>query len=145
MDTTFAGTTQHYRHPLERDDGSTAWHAWSCNFADADAQRDVCMHAPCSGLGRVMEPYSVNPFVADRPVGEVAPTSVYRLFDDAGTLLYVGITAKGLKMQMEHAAAHHWYDDVSNIAVEHYPTRESARAVEKMAILAEHPLHNIER
>ena len=87
----------------------------------------------------------MNPYVPERAPGDVVPTCLYRLFADDGTLLYVGITEKGLRRQFEHARDHVWFDDVSNLAVQHFPTRDLARAAEVRAIAYEGPLYNIER
>jgi hypothetical protein len=134
----------HYRHAYELDDGTTAWHGWSCGFATDEPQLDCCPH--CDGLGQPVWPFSVNPYVADRAEGEEAPTVLYRGFTDNGTLVYVGIeaAARGLGRFAEHNRDHVWWADmVTNIAVEYFDTREEARAAEKVAIISERPLHNI--
>jgi predicted GIY-YIG superfamily endonuclease len=75
----------------------------------------------------------------------VAPvrTALYRLRDEAGTLLYVGITDKPSRRWFAHAADKPWWGDVANRSLEWLPSRERALEAEAHAIRTEKPLHNI--
>lgn len=70
------------------------------------------------------------------------PCYVYRLFDDAGDLLYVGST----KWPRERRYAHKkkaWWPEVESFRLTVYPNPEHARRVEWLAIATEHPRYNI--
>ena len=72
-------------------------------------------------------------------------TTLYRMFDGSGQLLYVGVTAtvRGATRFGEHAKGKWWWPDVKALTVEHYMTREAAESAERRAIQSEAPLHNI--
>lgn len=71
-------------------------------------------------------------------------TCVYRAYDAAGTLLYVGIS-----MSLEGRLTKHrrtaWWADVEEITVQWFDGREPAKAAERAAIRDEKPLHNLAR
>lgn len=71
------------------------------------------------------------------------PTSLYRLSDVAGRLLYVGIAGNPGRRFEQHAGDKPWWGDVSSITLEHFTTREAALAAETRAIKTERPRHNI--
>lgn len=83
--------------------------------------------------------------ISDR-VSDSTPTSVYRYYDRAGLLLYVGITSRGTRRQAEHNADKEWWPFVTSQDVEHYPARAEAAAREKALIREFRPpfnkLHN---
>lgn len=66
------------------------------------------------------------------------PHSVYRCFDAAGRLLYVGMTACVLRRMQEHRVKD-WWPRVASITVKHYPNRRTARNAERLAIVRERP------
>lgn len=70
-------------------------------------------------------------------------TALYRFFDRADELLYIGITNSIPRRLGQHSDAKPWYADAATITVEHYPTRLDALAAEKRAIKAEHPKYNV--
>lgn len=71
------------------------------------------------------------------------PTALYRLFDSAGVLLYVGIS-DNLKVRFaDHAASKPWWPDVARRTIELHTVRSAAEAAEDAAIKAEHPVHNL--
>jgi hypothetical protein len=72
------------------------------------------------------------------------PHALYRFYDAAGTLLYVGITAALPTRLGDHDEKKPWWTTVSKITVEHYDNREKVLAAEIAAITAERPLHNIQ-
>ena len=71
------------------------------------------------------------------------PTVVYRIFNSADVLLYVGCT-DNLKRRMDHhAKRQRWWDEVSRIETEWHPSRTEAECAEDQAIAEERPLYNI--
>ena len=68
---------------------------------------------------------------------EVRTHYVYRAFDDAGFLLYVGSTVNLASRMTAHRQSAAWYQFVADIGVETFHNRTSARASESEAILAE--------
>ena len=76
-------------------------------------------------------------------LGDEIPTALYRLFDAAGTLLYIGISDNLKKCFAQHAATKPWWPDVARRTVEWHPSRAEAAAAETAAIRAECPSLNI--
>jgi hypothetical protein len=72
-------------------------------------------------------------------------TSLYRHFNKARALLYVGISVNPLERLRGHRATSHWYEQIEIVTIEHYPTREVALDAEVEAINTEKPLYNIAR
>lgn len=70
------------------------------------------------------------------------PTSVYRYFDSAGQLLYVGITGRGVTRQFEHARSKEWWPLVATSDVTHFATRKAALAEEAYQIRWNQPPFN---
>jgi predicted GIY-YIG superfamily endonuclease len=68
---------------------------------------------------------------------------VYRAFDDAGRLLYVGCTVNMEGRLATHASSSPWYMFHARIEVETFPTRELAAEAEAVAIATEHPRWNM--
>jgi len=69
-------------------------------------------------------------------------TTLYRHFDKAGTLLYVGISTSAAARLVGHKHGSGWFDDLATITIEHYDSREEALEAEKKAIINEKPLYN---
>lgn len=67
---------------------------------------------------------------------------LYRHFNAAGALLYVGITRNVRIRNNVHNYASPWWSDVSSTTVEELPTRNDALLAEELAIEAERPIHN---
>lgn len=67
---------------------------------------------------------------------------LYRHYDFAGKLLYVGVAKNTLRRWNGHQRAAMWADLVAVITIDHYPTQEEAEAAENAAILAEKPRFN---
>lgn len=70
-------------------------------------------------------------------------TSLYRMYDQLGALLYVGITKQMPERMWQHERQYNWFRDVATITVCHYGTKEEAEAEEQTAIKTEHPKYNI--
>ncbi|MFF5801614.1 GIY-YIG nuclease family protein [Streptomyces albogriseolus] len=77
------------------------------------------------------------------PLTEAEHTAVYRFFNAADELLYVGITGDPRSRWVQHAAEKAWWPDVVRHTVQWLPSREAALAAEAAAIVAEAPLHNV--
>lgn len=71
------------------------------------------------------------------------PTSLYRLFDADGQLLYIGIALDTVRRLDEHANDKPWWGEVATVTLEHYPGRVEAQEAERAAIQDEHPAYNI--
>lgn len=69
-------------------------------------------------------------------------TAVYRFFNPAGTLLYVGVATWPPSRWKQHAREKSWWGDVADKTVTWYPTRVEAEQAEGVAINTEKPLHN---
>lgn len=69
-------------------------------------------------------------------------TALYRHFSEDGTLLYVGISNSAVRRLGQHMRGARWATEISRVEVSQYPSRESALAAEKAAIIAELPLWN---
>lgn len=67
--------------------------------------------------------------------------AVYRMFDRAGGLLYIGITGRSRRFG-EHSDKS-WFLLVATITLEWHPTQEAAYWAERRAIFAEKPLYNV--
>ena len=69
-------------------------------------------------------------------------TTLYRLYDVDGAMLYVGITHRWTQRKHEHASRQRWWSEVTSMAFEEFPTREAAAAAEFCAITTESPRYN---
>lgn len=71
------------------------------------------------------------------------PVFLYRLYDEADVLLYIGITENlGTRMDA-HASSQSWWPQVNRLTVDMLPDRISAEHAEGDAIRGEKPRHNI--
>lgn len=73
----------------------------------------------------------------------MTPTTLYRLYDGDGDLLYVGIAGNPGRRFEQHRKDKPWWRSVAITRLEHFDTREEAMAAELEAIRAENPRHNI--
>ena len=71
------------------------------------------------------------------------PHALYRFYDEAGVLLYVGITADPGTRFKQHRGDKEWWTQVVNIRIEKLPTRAAVLAAERKAIREERPLWNV--
>jgi predicted GIY-YIG superfamily endonuclease len=69
-------------------------------------------------------------------------TTLYRCFDAAGALLYVGIADLWARRIGTHSTKTEWFDGVASVTVEHFDTRAQAMAAEAAAIRDESPAWN---
>lgn len=70
---------------------------------------------------------------------------VYRCFDGFGNLLYIGQTAYPSNRVSIHKGKTPWWSEVVRTEWEQHPDRASAVRAERVAILAEDPIHNVRR
>ena len=68
---------------------------------------------------------------------------LYRHFDRAGALLYVGKSCRLRERISTHAAQSTWFDQIANITLVHFKTAEGLATAERQAIKTENPRHNI--
>lgn len=73
----------------------------------------------------------------------VTAHSLYRFFDAAGKLLYIGITGNPRLRFAQHRKAKVWWNDIATREIVHYKTRVDLMAAEREAIIRERPRYNI--
>lgn len=73
---------------------------------------------------------------------EDRPTAVYRLYDAAGQLLYVGVSCELEKRWATHRRGKSWWPAVAEKQIVWHPNRVSALLEESAAIEDEGPAHN---
>lgn len=71
------------------------------------------------------------------------PTAVYRFYDDAGELLYVGITCRPRFRFREHRKLSEWWSQQRSVTLAWRPDRNTAAADELTAIREEKPRYNV--
>jgi excinuclease UvrABC nuclease subunit len=71
-------------------------------------------------------------------------TTVYRLYDREGVLLYVGLSMN-VRGRIEKHKRKPWWPQVMSMETVDYPNRESAKSAERSAIHHENPVYNITR
>lgn len=82
----------------------------------------------------------MTPVIADaRRFAEMH--ALYRMYDERGRVLYIGITGDLGKRLGDHAVKR-WFPLVEQIKLEWLPTRAAALLAERRAISAEHPRYN---
>lgn len=67
---------------------------------------------------------------------------MYRCFDAAGRLVYVGSTADWNRRLSEHRKQSWWFSLIADIKARHYPTLEDARRAESKLLRKERPTFN---
>lgn len=72
----------------------------------------------------------------------VGRTALYRHFDAAGVLLYVGVASDPTLRAEQHAGKSPWFRFVDHTDTEWHATRGKAMAAERRAIAAESPVFN---
>lgn len=70
-------------------------------------------------------------------------TDLYRHFDKAGKLLYVGISLSTSVRLLQHRNNSQWFNEIATITIEKFEDRKSAAKAEKEAIRSEAPRYNI--
>lgn len=70
-------------------------------------------------------------------------TALYRFYDAAGTLLYIGVSLDVRQRWKQHALDKTWWPEVAERTVEWHDSYPKALYAESAAIRAERPLYNI--
>ena len=70
-------------------------------------------------------------------------TDLYRMYDEDGALLYVGISFSAASRAAQHRKAQPWWPQMSRIDVEQFDSRDEALVAETTAIREEIPLYNV--
>lgn len=78
-------------------------------------------------------------------VNDGVPTCLYRHFDGAGALLYVGISLRPFGRLRTHARGSHWSRTIVRVELQWFASRKEALIAEARAIHGENPIHNITR
>jgi hypothetical protein len=73
----------------------------------------------------------------------VLPTAVYRVYDAAGRLLYVGVSCDPELRLDAHSHGAPWAADCHRETLTWYDTRPAALAAEAEAIASEDPVYNV--
>lgn len=71
--------------------------------------------------------------------------ALYRHYDASGTLLYVGISLNTINRLSQHRDHSDWFNSITRVEMQHFPTRTEALQAETDAIRTEKPLHNIRK
>lgn len=101
------------------------------------------LNAPGRWLAKAVAEWALRPGVEQRPRPRREATCVlYRHFDEAGALLYVGISIRPAVRLYEHDRDSHWFHLVRRIELEHFQTIAEASAAERAAIQTEQPRFN---
>lgn len=72
------------------------------------------------------------------------PHALYRLYGDAGDLLYIGISLNAAARVAQHRLVQSWWNEVSEVRLESYLDRDAALRAEAQAIKVEHPRYNVQ-
>lgn len=70
---------------------------------------------------------------------------LYRHYDAAGVLLYVGTARDPVKRLIGHEGRSPWADDIATITIESFDTDEAAYKAEAIAVEKERPIYNKRR
>jgi predicted GIY-YIG superfamily endonuclease len=69
--------------------------------------------------------------------------NLYRHFDEAGSLLYVGISLSAVNRLSRHSHGSRWFSEIARVEIEKFGTREAAHEAETEAIRRERPKYNV--
>lgn len=75
-------------------------------------------------------------------IRQFEPQVLYRFWQEE-TLLYIGISQSFLSRMDQHYSTKEWFKYITNITLEHFPTRFAVEQAEKSAIKKEAPLFNL--
>lgn len=72
------------------------------------------------------------------------PVALYRLRDQGGTLLYVGVSDNPRRRFKDHSDDKPWWAQVAHRSIEWFPSRARALAAESTTIRVERPRYNVQ-
>jgi hypothetical protein len=131
--TAATGVSGWHRFTCDPTPGESHWHCAWC-----DGRMCAPQHCTCE-LAHDERPAHCP--VHGRPAVSTV-TTVYRFYDAAGDLLYVGISCNFLRRVGEHTGSADWIAQAVRCTLEHYSDRAEAEQAERVAIATEHPIHN---
>jgi len=99
--------------------------------------------APKQSIRAVFASLRMDPVVTGQRAGSGTHV-VYKLFDERGRLLYVGMTSRGPSRLVEHHRKKSWFIDVFDITFERFETRSQAAKHERDTIIRSAPLYNVQ-
>lgn len=82
--------------------------------------------------------------VTPDPRAQRTLTALYRLYNSAETLLYIGVTDNPDRRFKQHRDSKPWWPQVTRKTIEWHPSRGRALTAEAAAITAETPAYNID-
>lgn len=115
-----------------------------CGLVWVPRKRRLKDYPPCPECEAIGGPIAA----AKRPESEMSATErrthfVYRCYDAAGTLLYVGCSVDLATRRLAHSAQSWWYPQVASYRLIVFPNRRHALRIEAQTIHAERPLWNV--
>lgn len=115
-----------------------------CGLVWVPRKRRLKDFPPCPECEAIAGPIKA----AKRPEHEIVERQwrthyVYRCFDAAGVLLYVGCTSDLNTRRLAHNAQSWWFPQAESFRVNAYLSRSRALTVEAEAIFSERPLWNV--
>lgn len=128
---------------LHDSDWSTRDIALEVGVSQSTASRVIRRHR--ANDARPVRAYVRSDYLTVTPMpdnGLFVRHSLYRFYDAANELLYVGITGSLPTRLDQHSADKVWFEDVATIRVEHFESRTELADAEETAIRTERPLHN---
>lgn len=70
------------------------------------------------------------------------PHFVYEMYDEAGTVLYIGCTGNLAQRLSSHRSERDWFGDVARLVVDRYPDQRSGLDEERARIIRLQPKYN---
>lgn len=84
------------------------------------------------------QPVRIQPLESEEPTR----FQLYRHFDKAATLLYVGVSFSAIVRLFQHKKDSRWFDQIHKVEISHWRTRADLLIAEKNAIQLEAPIFN---
>ncbi len=69
--------------------------------------------------------------------------TLYRYYDSVGVLLYIGESLSAVSRLSQHKTKP-WWQEITNIKMEHYSSKENVKKAEREAIETENPKYNVQ-
>lgn len=108
-----------------------------------DVLREAGLDIPCHGPhGVYWEEHVATQRRTEAQAKDARTTALYRWWDEADVLLYIGIAEHIGTRTKGHAKGSSWMEFAVRSAVERVPSRSGALEAEEAAIKAEHPIFN---